>query len=746
MFLHPILLGIGAACVAIPIVIHLLMRRRRKPVRWAAMRFLLEAYKQRQRRVKLEQLLLLAARCLLIALIALAIGRPMFGRAGVLGSGSSDVYLLVDTSLASAIAGESGESELAISVDRALALLDRLDGTRGDRAALITLGGPAEAIVMPPTRDLPLVERRLRSLQPTDSQMDLPGGMALIPKMETDDEATPPVVAVLSAFREGSVGRAPGLGMLGAGVTLIAEAPTVEPLGNIGLDGLDLLRPVVITGGSDEQIAGAAQVRAHLVRSGVGFDRAALSTVRVFAQREGTPREIGSAVVRWTPGQTEAQSTIDIDLTGLGAAGRLVLRAEIDRDANERDNTAWAVLDVREQLRVAVLGTRRFGTRPRITEFTPSDWLRLALEPIGETNGRRGGAQIEVEVLDAARLESGDLAGFDAVVVAEPGRVRPEGWASLGTFRERGGAIVLTASPTPGAQLWTEDATSALGLDWTIEREPTTLEEQYRKLTAPPIDGDDLLWFLRGELAALAETVSIERTLGGVVGDTSEVLLATSDSTPVLVASKPGAGAGLVVLLTTAIDLQWTDLPARPLMVPLMQEIIRSGVGRGPARHAVTAGARVVVPAGAVEVVARAAAEQRAIPIDPSTGQTRTGTRLGGVYFARDVGGVDIGAVTIQPAADAGRAGVVDRERVGAWLGAAVGGSESFAWSDAAALQAGNDPGDRTPDDLGPGLVLLAVALLLACFELWLARRVSHAVRTGAAVRGNSRVGRGVPA
>lgn len=61
--LHPILFGAGLACIAIPIVIHLLMRRRRKPVMWGAMRFLMEAYRKHKNRLRLEQILLLTTRC-----------------------------------------------------------------------------------------------------------------------------------------------------------------------------------------------------------------------------------------------------------------------------------------------------------------------------------------------------------------------------------------------------------------------------------------------------------------------------------------------------------------------------------------------------------------------------------------------------------------------------------------------------------------------------------------------------------
>ena len=79
-FLNPILFSVGAACVALPIVIHILLRRRRRPIPWAAMRFLLDAYRKQRRKINLEQVLLLAARCLLVALLALAVGKPVLHR------------------------------------------------------------------------------------------------------------------------------------------------------------------------------------------------------------------------------------------------------------------------------------------------------------------------------------------------------------------------------------------------------------------------------------------------------------------------------------------------------------------------------------------------------------------------------------------------------------------------------------------------------------------------------------------
>src|SRR5262245_12422350 len=64
--------AVAAGAASIPIIIHLHNRKRFKIVTWAAMRFLLAAQKQDTRRMRLEQIILLAVRVLLLLLIILA--------------------------------------------------------------------------------------------------------------------------------------------------------------------------------------------------------------------------------------------------------------------------------------------------------------------------------------------------------------------------------------------------------------------------------------------------------------------------------------------------------------------------------------------------------------------------------------------------------------------------------------------------------------------------------------------------
>src|SRR5690606_2196017 len=99
-FASPLLLG-GLALGSIPIVIHLLHKRRYREVPWAAMRFLAAAAKKNARRLRLEQLLLLAVRVLILVLLASAMAQPYVESFGIASRPDAPVHrvLVVDTSL-----------------------------------------------------------------------------------------------------------------------------------------------------------------------------------------------------------------------------------------------------------------------------------------------------------------------------------------------------------------------------------------------------------------------------------------------------------------------------------------------------------------------------------------------------------------------------------------------------------------------------------------------------------------------
>jgi hypothetical protein len=94
-FLHPWFMIAGGLLVSAPIIIHLINRMRFKRIRWAAMEFLLKSQKRNRRRLIIEQMILLALRCLLVLLAGFLVAR--FVGARPTGQGTTHIVILDDT-------------------------------------------------------------------------------------------------------------------------------------------------------------------------------------------------------------------------------------------------------------------------------------------------------------------------------------------------------------------------------------------------------------------------------------------------------------------------------------------------------------------------------------------------------------------------------------------------------------------------------------------------------------------------
>lgn len=93
-FLTPFLLWFLAA-TSVPVIIHLLNKRRHKTVQWAAMQFLLKATRESRGKKKLKHILILTCRALGIAALAFAAARPVVSGLLGWGAGTIDTVVLV---------------------------------------------------------------------------------------------------------------------------------------------------------------------------------------------------------------------------------------------------------------------------------------------------------------------------------------------------------------------------------------------------------------------------------------------------------------------------------------------------------------------------------------------------------------------------------------------------------------------------------------------------------------------------
>ena len=146
VFAHPAYLW-GLFALAVPILVHLFNRRRPRPLEFGAIEFVLRSQRQKARRLRLRQLLLLALRCLLIAGVALALARPSLeprGAQAAVARGPQATALVVDASLSMRYRRGS-QTLFSRARNEALAALDRL-GPEEPATVTLCAGTPGPQI------------------------------------------------------------------------------------------------------------------------------------------------------------------------------------------------------------------------------------------------------------------------------------------------------------------------------------------------------------------------------------------------------------------------------------------------------------------------------------------------------------------------------------------------------------------------------------------------------------------------
>jgi hypothetical protein len=690
----------------------------------------------------------------------LAVARPILGALQRGATAPRTLVVVLDDSSASAEVLADGRTALAWSAEAARGAIERLGP--GDRAAVVlaSRGGDEPA---PASLDHRVALARLAGAEPTERAADIAGAVGLAAQILAAPEAegTDAVVLVASALRAGSAGALPPVPPLrgasgGAAPRLEWLLPPPASGPNVQITAFEVVRapgasadaPRVARGTvRRDRGDGPLEVRVRVL--GPGLANPIERVVRLQAlEREAT----FEAALPLRPGRVAA--------TG-GAAGRAAdagpsagtatgdagnapdwaVTAVLGADAQPLDNGRSAAVGGEQRLRVGIVDRRVFSASGALDQLPSGAWVGWALAP-------NPAPQMDVVATDPAALDARALAALDTVVVAQPQVLTPAQWDLLVEFVARGGTAVFMPAQDERAQAWTAVLRERLGAPWSIGLEARDVEPPQPLGGEHPARG--LLQAIAGELPDLAPSVLVTRILpvqGARTGASSDVQLATTDGEPVMLAWRPREARGQVVLLTVAMNVAWTTLPVKPLMLPLWNEIVREGARAAAEARTVRVGTDPRIERAGVAEVQRIGTDgepvpgARAIPVGAG-GRTARPLDQAGVYALRDAGGRALGVLVA--VADTGAASVrpVETARLEAWLGPeAVGADDaSVAAADA------NGPGTAGTADatrgttvaraagaalddgaLDASLWLLVAAAVVAVFEALLARRFSHA-------------------
>lgn len=189
-FLSPLAL-FGLALIALPVLIHLLVRRRASRLDFPSLRFLRETPSFRLRPRTVQQPLLLALRVAALLLLILAFARPLIS----FGTRSARTrIILLDASLSMQAAGRA-----AAAKEQARAVVSSL--AAGERAAVISCADEAQAL-SPVTSDRRVLGEAIERYEAASGAANYAAGFAAAAALLQHEPPGEAVLELISDFQE----------------------------------------------------------------------------------------------------------------------------------------------------------------------------------------------------------------------------------------------------------------------------------------------------------------------------------------------------------------------------------------------------------------------------------------------------------------------------------------------------------------------------------------------------------------
>lgn len=552
IFLAPLYLA-GALLAAAPVVMHLLQRRKPKPVNFSTIRFLRTAVAKTRRSRRVTQVLTLLMRVLILLLLALAFARPKLRYAQWLPHGSRTVVIVLDAS-ASSHARHGDIRVFDVARDWALNLLGTLE--RGDRVAVWIAGLETPAVVFPPVTDHHGVAGAVRESQPGFASVNVVTTLyEVLERLEFGAGYTGLEVHVFSDFSNSSwdSARAEDLNQALAERPLALffnhVAPAVIP--NAGFAEVTFNPPALIG-------EGHLTTRA-VVRASADFDGHAMMRKQIHGVEAGT-----RSFALGRGGRTTVTLPAEVAATDSGADAGVSGILTLSDDPYPLDNTFYFSLPRVTGVPVMLVDGSDDGGARRDTFF-----LRHAIQP-----GSRSETILAPETVGWSRFLAADLSGYQVVLLSNPPSLEGAVAAKLEAYMNTGGNVVIFPGP-PGDVYGGLSALEPFdGMSVGLHETPEPATESLL-VTTPP---GRLEQRAVNALPPPFEVAPRKRLVFGDLPPGVEAAFLYADGTPFIVFGEHGNGS--IAVASLGATREWSDWPLTPLFVVAVQELTRRAVDR----------------------------------------------------------------------------------------------------------------------------------------------------------------------
>ncbi|HEY4186333.1 MAG TPA: VWA domain-containing protein [Polyangia bacterium] len=601
-FLAPSLL-LGLLAAFLPWYVHRLGRRRANPLPFAAIQLLLRAEREVAARRRLRDVLLLIVRTAVAAALPLLFARPFTEVRSDLpastGRPQTAVVILDDSASLQRRTGPlTGSTLFEAARGRTRALLENM-APESDVALLLGCEG-SPSPVAEPSSDRSRLLAALDAVKVSARRADLSaalGRAAQVARAGAHGERHIYLVTDLQAS-----------GFASEATPAPADVSvTVVPVGATEQWDNRAITDLTATPAPDLGAQGLA-----VVAEIANFSARPASHLAVALRVDGD--EVGRGFVDIAPGaRIHKRFLHSFPLGGTAGAAAHEIEVALEPDRFPLDDTRRTRVEISRGLRILVVDGDPRTVRNEDEVF----FLEAAL--------RAGGSHFQVQVALPDELAARNLGDYAAVFLANVARPNDAAAAALVRYVEGGGGVFISVGDKVDADVWNQRLhkilPQPLGLRRTAAARPGTQDGETVD-TRPaerlgPIDRRHPLlagFTAGGEGLASARFFQYELLEPSPSDGTRHVILRYETGAPALVEAE--IGAGRVLLLTTTVDREWTDLPIRPGFLPLIQEAARRLAG-APSGDAI--GTLII---GASREI-RCAAEDRRIEITKPSGDVR---------------------------------------------------------------------------------------------------------------------------
>lgn len=559
-FLTPILLA-GAAAFLIPLLIHLLNRRRVLHIRWGAMHLLHEVLRQRRRRMQIEQWLLLAVRILIPIVLALCLARPVLDKLGsLIGLGKSSLVTLLDDSFSMRAPAPGGNTV----ADQAHEIVQRMDEAlpRGSDAQVILAGGTPHPLLGAATSQLDLIPAALAETPSAAGPVQINDAIQAAAAALQKSNNAAKELAIISDFQSSDWKT----------VADGASLPALEALST--LEHPPQVTFYRIAGDLAENLS---IVSAELSAMVVAVDQPVGLRVRV--QNHGRRPwqdialhlEADSARIRTARISIPANGEASLSFThAFDTTGDHALSVRLEGDSFGDDNAFHSVVQVRDQIRVLLVD----GDPHTAPLSGPLDFLELALMP-NQNAAATLRDLIHTTKVEARRLRSEDLRGKQVVVLGNVDRLSGGQMKDLEAFVKSGGGLMIFPGPKADPATYDREFFKngqgifpcAIKGQTHVENIDLPARLQLQRFTHPA-----LTYFNDPRAGRLGDADITHWWVLSPDGKSATTFLNLDRGTPLFV--ERVIDKGLVIASATTADPTWNNLALQPWFVPLMQRVM----------------------------------------------------------------------------------------------------------------------------------------------------------------------------